>query len=83
MNDDYSAELADAIATVAFGRGACVEQAAGGFVVARYRREWNEAIRPAGSCIRNVLGRGRTRREAIDETRRATAARDDAARLCG
>jgi hypothetical protein len=64
--NDYTPELADALALVMFGRGACVEAVGGKFVVARYRRELNEAIRPAGAYTRTVLAEGATRREALE-----------------
>jgi hypothetical protein len=78
MTNDYTSELANAIALVTFGRGSWVESAGGKYVVARYTKECNETIRPAGAYWRTVLGEGATRREAIENTQKRHPAHPEA-----
>lgn len=75
MDREDTPEAADALARALFGPGTFVDPDGPGFAVVRYRRELNEAVRPAGAVTRTVLGRGATRREALEDARRRSPPR--------
>lgn len=74
QDDDYNTDIANDIAMQRFGLSAWVLPEKGRFAVVRFEREFNEAVRPAGACRRTVLGRGQTRREALENAGARVAA---------
>jgi hypothetical protein len=72
MSDDLSEEEGNRMAEELFGRGAVVEQRGGGFLVYR-PPDSTSSNTPEGVALpaRDLIGRGTTRREAIESARRA------------
>jgi hypothetical protein len=72
MSDDLSEEEGNRMAEELFGGGAVVEQRGGGFLVYRPPDSMSSNT-PEGVALpaRDLIGRGATRREAIESARRA------------
>jgi hypothetical protein len=72
MTDDLTAEEANQQAIALFGAGSAVEAKADGFLVWRAPQP-NASGAPEGMSLprRELIGRGDTRREALESARRA------------
>jgi hypothetical protein len=73
MDQDYSAEEADQLAVRLFGTGSLVEQLEDGFIVWRPPAPATSASTSEGMSLpsREAIGKGATRREALESARRA------------